>query len=103
MNAKSFVFDVALPGIFVLGAGVATFMLSGGPEEYPSSEDEKEDQEELLVGESNDPDSELNTQNNENLIPKWAIEVIYIFTNRVLFSCILLVYILKPHLFILVS
>ena len=81
MNAKSFVFDVALPGIFVLGAGVATFMLSGGPEEYPSSEDEKENQEELdnaPDGESNDPDSELNTKNNESLIPKWAIEVIYI-------------------------
>jgi hypothetical protein len=39
MNVKSLVFDYGLPGLVVLATGVATYMLTGGPEEFPSGDD----------------------------------------------------------------
>lgn len=35
MSVKSFLFDFGLPGLAAVGVGLATYMLTGGPEEFP--------------------------------------------------------------------
>ena len=35
MNAKSIIVDYGLPGLAAIGVGLLTFMLTGGPDEYP--------------------------------------------------------------------
>lgn len=37
MNVKSFVFDVGLPTVAVVGTGLLAYVLSGGVEEYPTA------------------------------------------------------------------
>ncbi len=42
MSVKSFVLDFGLPGLAALGVGLATYMLTGGPEEFPEPTGEEE-------------------------------------------------------------
>ena len=37
MSVKSFLLDFGLPGLVALGVGLTTYMLTGGPEEFPES------------------------------------------------------------------
>lgn len=37
MSVKSFLFDFGLPGLAAVGVGLATYMLTGGPEEFPEA------------------------------------------------------------------
>eukprot|EP01032_Pedospumella_encystans_P015156 gene15156-17359_t len=37
MSVKSFLLDFGLPGLAALGVGLTTYMLTGGPEEFPES------------------------------------------------------------------
>lgn len=37
MNSKSLLLDYGIPGLVALGAGIVTYMLTGGPEEFPQT------------------------------------------------------------------
>lgn len=37
MSVKSFLLDFGLPGLAALGVGLTTYMLTGGPEEFPEA------------------------------------------------------------------
>lgn len=76
MNVKSFILDIGLPGLVVLGAGLATYMLTGGPEEYPSAESPRD---EFTDGcdeiEQSDEAEEIHRESMNASQPSWAKEV----------------------------
>ena len=78
-NVKSLVLDYGLPGLAMLGAGLMTFMLSGGLEEFPSADPDGGEIQDL-----DDDFRENNEEFEETLVPlgnadvtppKWANEV----------------------------
>jgi hypothetical protein len=79
MNVKSFVLDIGIPALVVLAAGLGTYMLTGGPEEFPSLESavDMEDSETVEDVEYED-DSGLggrnirSTRTDETAVPAWA-------------------------------
>lgn len=80
-SIKSLMLDYGLPSLAMVGAGLLTFMLTGGPEEFPSTEppDEGEGQED----DADYADSNVNEESEESLMlaasitaPKWADEVL---------------------------
>jgi hypothetical protein len=79
MNVKSLVFDYGLPGLVVLATGIATYMITGGPEEFPSAEDEPPQgegaSEDGLEGDEIAEESSEQAMLASNLPPAWATEV----------------------------
>jgi hypothetical protein len=93
MSAKSLMLDYGLPGLVAFGTGVLTFMLTGGPDEFPPEEsclveDGADEDEDAGEGE----DMELNSQQQlsnshyrknesddfmtvKDMPPDWAVEV----------------------------
>jgi hypothetical protein len=79
MNVKSFVLDIGIPALVVLAAGLGTYMLTGGPEEFPSLESAVDmgDSETVEDVEYED-DSGLggrnirSTRTDETAVPAWA-------------------------------
>jgi len=45
MSSKSFIFDYGLPGLAAIGFGLLTYMITGGPEEYPDVASPKDETE----------------------------------------------------------
>jgi hypothetical protein len=79
MNVKSLVFDYGLPGFVVLATGVATYMLTGGPEEFPSGDDLQSQDE--VAGDDGFEEDEIAQESHEQTTlaisepPAWATEV----------------------------
>lgn len=48
MNVKSLLLEYALPGAVVIGTGLLTFALTGGQEEFPSPDDEFEEDDNMV-------------------------------------------------------
>jgi hypothetical protein len=78
MSTKSFLIDYGIPGVAAVVAGIATYMLTGGPEEFPSPE-------ESTVGDEQRDDEykdDCDEERTEDLggsqlrtVPVWASEV----------------------------
>jgi hypothetical protein len=79
MNVKSFVLDIGIPALVVLATGLGTYMLTGGPEEFPSPEGpvEMEDSETVEDVEYEDDGGiggrdVRNTRTDQTAVPAWA-------------------------------
>ena len=82
MNSKSFLLDYGLPGLVALGAGIVTYMLTGGPEEFSDNNENNDlDSGDLMVGDdSNELEDELICDKKlSSMPPDWAKEVRTVF------------------------
>lgn len=78
MSTKSFVLDYGLPGLAALGVGLFSYMLTGGPEEYPEPSPETEQPDIDRDTEYDDEDHKLDIQNQVTvpaLPPPWVQKV----------------------------
>lgn len=79
-SVKSFILDYGLPGLAMVGAGLVTFMLTGGPEEFPSADPDdgvgpaEQDEDFDSNNESNEADEGI-MSSTASAPPKWAEEV----------------------------
>jgi hypothetical protein len=86
MNVKSFVLDIGIPALVVLATGLGTYMLTGGPEEFPSPEGpvEMEDSETVEDVEYEDDGGiggrdVRSTRTDQTAVPAWASGVRCVF------------------------
>lgn len=79
MSTKSFVLDYGLPGLAALGVGLVSYMLTGGPEEYPEPNVEVEEPSMERGTEYDDDEDQRHNATSSTVIPDapplWAVQV----------------------------
>jgi hypothetical protein len=96
MNVKSFVLDIGIPALVVLATGLGTYMLTGGPEEFPSPESavDMEDSETLEDVEYEDDGGiggrdVRSARTDQTAVPAWANGVRRVFFVMSIFHLVL--------------